>query len=165
MSAVMPTPGITSGNTGLTTSTTSVALPATSSRIPVISVDDYIPIAPATTARHLKELPEADSSNIVLQSEIFGQILNSNMTADGLRLLRDILEEQYVAAEKKQQDTKLKEAIRCRVEDTVENIVYNAVYKVPYPFKWAEDELKQELAIKKLQDDLGEVSYTVPPSR
>ena len=165
ISAVTPILGITSGNTGPTTSTTSVAPAANSSRVPVISVDDYRPVAAATTARQLRELPEADSSKITLQSEIFSQILNSNMTADGLKLLRDMMEEQYVAAEKKQQETKLKEKIRCRVEDTVGNLIDHAIYKVPYPYKLAEDEAEMDLAIKKLQDDIWGPSRTPSPIR
>jgi len=41
------------------------------------------------------------------------------MTADGFKLLRDTMEAQYVAAEKKQKETSLKQKIRYRVENSV----------------------------------------------
>jgi len=45
--------------------------------------------------------------------------LNSNITADGLKLLHDMMKAQYVATKKKQKEKALKQKDRYRVEDTM----------------------------------------------
>jgi len=53
---------------------------------------------PAVHYKVLAELSAEDSSNITLQTKGFEQIPSSDMTATGFRLLKELLEEQYVAA-------------------------------------------------------------------
>jgi len=67
-------------------------------------LEEYCPMPPAVHCKLLAKLPAEEASNIILQTEIFEQMLNSGMTAAGLRVLKERLEEQYVAAALKQRE-------------------------------------------------------------
>jgi len=126
-----------------------------------LSVEDYHPIPPAAVNILLAELPERDSSNITLQSEIFELILNSGMMAAGFILLSKRLEAQFVAAALKHKENEEKEKIRVRVEDTVDLIVDYATENIPYPYDWAEQDAKAE---RREQDFLNGIFPPTPSS-